>query len=290
MPCNGMLAGLVAITAPCAFVAPWAACMIGVVAGFVVCYGVWFFDHVAHVDDPCGAISVHGLCGLWGVLAVGLFADGTYGDGWNGVKGTVKGLLLRRPRASSSPSCSTPCSASSGPSGSRTSSSRSPERSCRSGCRRRPSSRASTCPSSAPRLPRLRARLQADRWARRRATSSTSVGSPSSRSARRSRKGGRVDEARHRRREAVQARRRQGGAPGLDVTGMTVTEVRGFGRQRGHTEVYRGAEYTVEFIPKVRIEVLTDDDDANGWPTPSCGRPGPARSATARSGSPRSRR
>ncbi|HEX3623590.1 MAG TPA: P-II family nitrogen regulator [Acidimicrobiales bacterium] len=48
------------------------------------------------------------------------------------------------------------------------------------------------------------------------------------------------------------------------VQGMTVTEVRGFGRQRGHTEVYRGAEYTVEFVPKVRIEVLTDDDDAEG--------------------------
>ena len=56
MSCNGMLAGLVAITAPCAFVAPWAASVIGLVAGFLVCYGVWFFDHVAHVDDPCGAI------------------------------------------------------------------------------------------------------------------------------------------------------------------------------------------------------------------------------------------
>jgi Amt family ammonium transporter len=93
MAANGMLAGLVAITAPCAFVAPWAASLIGIVAGFLVCYGVWFFDHVAHVDDPCGAISVHGVCGAWGVLAVGIFADGTYGDGWNGVKGPVKGLL-----------------------------------------------------------------------------------------------------------------------------------------------------------------------------------------------------
>ena len=93
MTCNGMLAGLVAITAPCAFVAPWAAVVIGIVAGLVVCYGVWFFDHVAHVDDPCGAISVHGLCGAWGVLAVGLFSDGTYGDGWNGVTGPVKGLI-----------------------------------------------------------------------------------------------------------------------------------------------------------------------------------------------------
>jgi len=48
----------------------------------------------------------------------------------------------------------------------------------------------------------------------------------------------------------------------LSVHGMTVSEVRGFGRQGGHTEVYRGAEYTVAFIPKVRIEVLTDDDEA----------------------------
>jgi Amt family ammonium transporter len=93
MACNGMLAGLVAITAPCAFVAPWAAVLIGIIAGFLVCYGVWFFDHVAHVDDPCGAISVHGVCGAWGVISVGIFADGTYGDKWNGVNGTVKGII-----------------------------------------------------------------------------------------------------------------------------------------------------------------------------------------------------
>ena len=93
MSCNGMLAGLVAITAPCAFVSPWAAALIGFIAGFIVCGGVWFFDHVAHVDDPCGAISVHGLCGAWGVLALGLFADGTYGAGWNGISGNVTGLF-----------------------------------------------------------------------------------------------------------------------------------------------------------------------------------------------------
>jgi Amt family ammonium transporter len=93
MSCNGMLAGLVAITAPCAFVAPWAAVVIGIIAGFLVCYSVEFFDKVLRVDDPCGAISVHGMCGLWGVLAVGLFADGTYGEGWNGVAGKVTGLF-----------------------------------------------------------------------------------------------------------------------------------------------------------------------------------------------------
>jgi nitrogen regulatory protein P-II 1 len=49
----------------------------------------------------------------------------------------------------------------------------------------------------------------------------------------------------------------------MAVTGMTVSEVRGFGRQRGHTEVYRGTEYQVDFIPKVCVEVLTDDDDAD---------------------------
>ena len=51
---------------------------------------------------------------------------------------------------------------------------------------------------------------------------------------------------------------------GHSVAGMTVSEVRGFGRQRGHTEVYRGAEYTIEFIPKVMVEVLVDDDEAHG--------------------------
>ncbi len=93
MSCNGMLAGLVAITAPCAFVAPCAAAIIGVVAGILVCVSVWFWDNVAHVDDPCGAVSVHGVCGAWGVISVGLFADGTYGSLWNGVNGNVKGLF-----------------------------------------------------------------------------------------------------------------------------------------------------------------------------------------------------
>jgi Amt family ammonium transporter len=93
MSCNGMLAGLVAITAPCAFVAPWAAALIGFGAGILVCGGVWFWDNVAKVDDPCGAISVHGLGGAWGLIALGLFADGTYGAGWNGVSGNVEGLF-----------------------------------------------------------------------------------------------------------------------------------------------------------------------------------------------------
>ena len=71
----------------------------------------------------------------------------------------------------------------------------------------------------------------------------------------------------------------------LGVHGLTVSDVQGFGRQRGHTEVYRGAEYTIDFVPKVRIEILVDDGDVERVAQASSSRPpGPARSATARSG------
>jgi Amt family ammonium transporter len=84
MMCNGMLAGLVAITAPCAFVAPWAAVVIGIVAGVLVVVSVYFIERIG-IDDPVGAISVHGTNGLWGIWSLGLFADGTYGAGWNAI-------------------------------------------------------------------------------------------------------------------------------------------------------------------------------------------------------------
>ncbi len=93
MMANGMLAGLVAITAPCAFVTAPVAVLIGAISGVLVIIAVFFIDQKLHIDDPVGAIAVHGVNGLWGVLALGLFADGTYGDGWNGVPGTVTGLL-----------------------------------------------------------------------------------------------------------------------------------------------------------------------------------------------------
>ncbi len=91
MMCNGMLAGLVAITAPSAFVNPIGAATIGAVAGVLVVLSVFFFE-ARGVDDPVGAISVHGTNGLWGVLSVGIFATGEYGAGWNGVvrEGMVK--------------------------------------------------------------------------------------------------------------------------------------------------------------------------------------------------------
>ncbi|HVN25961.1 MAG TPA: ammonium transporter [Syntrophorhabdales bacterium] len=89
MACNGMLAGLVAITAPCAFVSPNSAVIIGILAGILVCVGVLFNERVLKVDDPCGAISVHGYCGWLGAVSLGIFADGTYGAGWNGVGATT---------------------------------------------------------------------------------------------------------------------------------------------------------------------------------------------------------
>jgi Amt family ammonium transporter len=97
MAMNGMLAGMVAITAPCAFVSSVTAFLIGAIAGVLVCASVFFVERTLKIDDPVGAVSVHGVCGAWGVLSLGLFADGAYGDGFNGVPGTVRGLLYGDP-------------------------------------------------------------------------------------------------------------------------------------------------------------------------------------------------
>ncbi len=78
MTLNGVLAGLVAITAGCHVVTPGAATIIGIIAGFVVVFGIEFIDKVLRIDDPVGAIGVHCLCGVTGTLMVGLFAS--YGD------------------------------------------------------------------------------------------------------------------------------------------------------------------------------------------------------------------
>ena len=81
MTFNGALAGLVAITAPCDCVSPFAAFAIGFVAGILVVLSVEFFDNVAKIDDPVGAVSVHMANGIWGTIAVGLFSNGTDGVG-----------------------------------------------------------------------------------------------------------------------------------------------------------------------------------------------------------------
>jgi len=92
MALNGALAGLVAITAPCASVSPLSAIIIGAVAGILVVFSVEFIDKVLHVDDPVGAISVHGVCGAWGTLSVGLFAQAAYGEASGA--GAVNGLFF----------------------------------------------------------------------------------------------------------------------------------------------------------------------------------------------------
>ena len=91
MMVNGMLAGLVAITAPCAFVQPWAAAVIGIIAGVLVPWAAGFIESKG-VDDPVGAVAVHGVGGTFGVLAVGIFSDGQYGAGWNLTTTTKEGV------------------------------------------------------------------------------------------------------------------------------------------------------------------------------------------------------
>ncbi len=85
MMCNGMLAGLVAITAPCAFVNSLGAVLIGAISGCIVVASVFFVERVLKIDDPVGAVSVHGANGAFGALSIGLFSNGSYGAGWNGV-------------------------------------------------------------------------------------------------------------------------------------------------------------------------------------------------------------
>ena len=85
MMANGMLAGLVAITAPSAFVTSVSAVLIGGIAGVLVCLAVFFFERTMKIDDPVGAISVHGVCGAWGVLSLGCSPTAT----WTATGGTA---------------------------------------------------------------------------------------------------------------------------------------------------------------------------------------------------------
>lgn len=93
MAVNGMLAGLVAVTAPCAFITAPSAVAIGAVSGVLVVVAALFIENTLKIDDPVGAIAVHGVNGAWGLIALGLLADGTYGQGLNGPASGVTGLF-----------------------------------------------------------------------------------------------------------------------------------------------------------------------------------------------------
>ncbi len=84
MAMNGALAGLVSVTAPCAFIEPWAALVIGGIGGWVVVRGVQLLD-MLRIDDPVGAFPVHGMCGIWGTLSVGIFGQQALGLPHNGL-------------------------------------------------------------------------------------------------------------------------------------------------------------------------------------------------------------
>jgi Amt family ammonium transporter len=89
MGINGFLAGLVAITAPSGFVDATSAVIIGAIAGLVCIFACNFVERKLKIDDPVGAFGVHGACGIWGLIAVGIFADGSFGAGYNGTGATT---------------------------------------------------------------------------------------------------------------------------------------------------------------------------------------------------------
>ena len=93
MMCNGLLAGIVGISAASAFVSPGAAVLIGAMGSVVAIEGALFIERKLRIDDPVGAGAVHGFGGAWGLLAVGIFANGRAGEGFNGVAGPVRGLI-----------------------------------------------------------------------------------------------------------------------------------------------------------------------------------------------------
>lgn len=94
---NGVLAGLVGITAGCDLVNPLGAVIIGLVCGIVLVFSIEFIDHVLHIDDPVGASSVHGVCGILGTLMTGLFSVSNgafYGHGWGFFGAECFGILI----------------------------------------------------------------------------------------------------------------------------------------------------------------------------------------------------
>ena len=94
---NGILAGLVGITAGCDLVSPVGAVIIGLICGTVLVFAIEFIDHKLHIDDPVGASSVHGVCGILGTLLTGLLSTSNgafYGHGWGFFGAECFGILV----------------------------------------------------------------------------------------------------------------------------------------------------------------------------------------------------
>ena len=218
---NGFLGGLVAITAPCYWVNSAGAVIIGLVGGVVVVLGVDLIEQL-RIDDPIGAVAVHGVCGIWGTWAVGLFATGQYygveGLFWGGggkqlwaqvwgnavvgvVAFVVAFVVMQADQAAGLLRVS------------------------EEGELEGIDIHEHGAPAYHPEAGLHGIRRSRDRWTQELITAII--------------KPHKLDDVK----DALLA---------TGVEGMTVTEVRGFGRQRGKTEVYRGSEYTVDFIPKVQ--------------------------------------
>src|SRR4030095_13618421 len=254
---NGVLAGLVAITAPCGFVSSFWAFFIGAVSGVLVCWAAVFIETVMRIDDPVGAIAVHGVNGAWGVLSLGLFSDGTYGDGFNGVEGTVRGLFYGGAsqfvaQVIGTTTCFVFIFSASWVFfkvydlvfGMRVS----PEVELEGldvpemGVHGYPEVQgpATLFPAMGLWTPKAPAQGVSPARARERAGKKIeAIIKPF-----------KLDDVK----DTLTA---------AGIIGMTVTEVRGFGRQKGHTEMYRGSEYTVDFLPKMKVEVVVPDGVAD---------------------------
>ena len=241
---NGFLAGLVAITCPCYWVSPTGAFFIGIVAGFVV---IWATDALEYlrIDDPIGAVPVHMVCGIWGTLSLGLFATGAYGVPTpTGVDVSLSQRSLLRRRVaqlmsqvigSGAITIATLVSAA-----------------------------ADVCGKSDGHAPHFgRGRDGRTRSARARHAGVSGIRDPrrfrlaASCDARQIRDVMKLIKAIVRPNKVDEVKDALGK---LNVSGVTVTEVRGHGKQKGHTAIYRGQEYAVSLLPKMELEVVVPDD------------------------------
>lgn len=262
MMCNGSLAGLVAITAPSAFVNPVIAVLIGSVAGLLVVEAAVFVERRLKLDDPVGAVSVHGVNGIWGMIALGLFADGTYGSGLNGVEGGVTGLFYGDPSQFVAQLVAIGVAVVWGFGLSYTFFKVYDKL---FGMRVKPEEELAGLD-----VPEMGALAYPEFVLVQGGTAAAGVSEPVTAGAAvvdlGSRAGRVSDEVWGRKIEAVIRPERleavRQALAEVGVGGITVSEVRGFGEQRGYMETYRGSTLEIHLRPKIKIEVITPESKA----------------------------